>query len=219
MKALIGCGTIGSVLQQHLTFDRVFDTKNIDTLGQWDFDEVYCAAPGANRIVANADPMRDQQNIQKLIQLISQTKIKKFILISTVDTVVKHTAYALNRKMFEDVVQTFKNSVIVRLPSLIGPQIKKNMLYDLKHGVYIDKINLDDVCQWYDLQNLVKDIAESTGTVNLVSEPIANSEIIQRFFPDSFSQVRPGQCSYYNLSPYRYTKQQIFDSIHEYCNS
>ncbi len=218
MIGLIGTGVTGTVLQETIKFDHVFDSSNINSLPQYQFDALYCAAPGANRITANQNPEQDRQNVDRLIQTIACTKFDRFVLIGTVDSVVKTTPYAQHRKLLEDSVLEFANVTVVRLCSLIGKQIQKNVLYDLKHGLWIDRINLHDVSQWYPLTKLVNDIESSRGVVNLVSEPVSNLEIIQQFFPQYLDRVQNQQTSVYNLQPYRYSKQQIFEAMEQYCH-
>jgi len=218
MIGLIGKGVTGTVLQQGIKFDKVFDTTNIHSLPEHRFDVLYCAAPGASRVQANQNPEQDRHNVETLIRLIGQTMFDKFVLIGTVDSVAKTTPYAVHRRMLEQALLEYPNATVLRLSSLIGKQITKNILYDLKHGLYINKINRHDVCQWYPLSMLVQDALTSQGIVNLVSEPVSNTEIIQRFFPQYWSQTQDQQTSTYDLQPYRYTKQQIFAAIENYCN-
>jgi hypothetical protein len=218
MIGLIGKGVTGSVLQKQIPFDQVFDSKNIDTIHQYEFNTLYCAAPGANRIEANQNPDQDYHNIQQLIEHIKSAHFAKIVLIGTVDSVVKHTPYAKNRKRLEDFVLEYNHATVVRLCSLIGCEIKKNILYDLKNNLYIDKINLFDISQWYPLSNLTADTQSSVGVIDLVSEPIQNIEIISKFFPQYLDRVQKQQTSVYDIQPYRYNKQQIFDAIENYCN-
>ena len=126
------------------------------------FRSIFCAAPSSNRIQANADPMVDLKNVVDLIKILSTVNSTNFILISTVDTQVKNTTYARCRRLLEEYVLTRPGSKIIRLCSLVGDNIKKNVLYDLKHNQYISQINFNDVCQWYPLNNLVDDISKTT---------------------------------------------------------
>jgi hypothetical protein len=103
---------------------------------------------------------------------------------------------------------------------LIHKNIKKNILYDLKHGLYLDKINANNFSQWYDLNNLDRDIKHAieykTQITNLVSEPIANYEIVEKFFPHV--KLSAHDTARVSLYPWKYTKQQIFQSMTQYLN-
>ena len=219
MKALIGRGVIGSVLQKSIDFDHVYDSKNIKDIVNYQYDIVYCAAPSGNRLTANADPGHDKSNINRLIEVLQSVVSKNFVLISTVDTQVKDTAYAKNRAELEQFVLAMPNSRIIRLCSLIGTEIKKNVLYDLAHNQYISGINLYDTCQWYPLNNLVHDISRTNDQVmNFVSEPIENSSIIKKFYPQYLEQVKTEKHNTYNLQPYMYTVADIMEQMRQYCD-
>jgi hypothetical protein len=170
--------------------------------------------------LANSNPEQDLENIKTLAQYLTSAVANKVVLISTVDTVVKNIPYATNRKFLEEQVQTLPNYNIIRLCSLIGPSIKKNILYDLKHNQYLEQINLQDQCQWYPLDQLSLDIekiiSKNQSMVNLVSEPVENLEIVNKFASDKQFLMSPGQKNYYNLQPYYYSKRHVFEAMEKY---
>jgi hypothetical protein len=222
MTTLIGhTGMIGQTLQDQHCFDRCYNSGNIESLTDHSHDLVICSAPSGNRLLINSDPGPDQQNLNCLTKVIAHTKIKKFVLISSVDAInYPNTPYGKNRLMFESFVQEhIPDSHIVRLSSLVGKNIKKNMLYDLKHQMYLEHVNPAAKIQWYDLKNLWSDIDLilnlSVRTHNFVSEPIQNQEIIDQFFPTS--QVgSEKETPYCDLRPHWVSKQHIFSAIKEY---
>jgi hypothetical protein len=217
MKALVGTGVIGSVLQQSIEFDYIFDSQNINTINNYKFDVIYCAAPGGNRLVANKNPENDLANIKKLSKLITESSAQ-IILISTVDVVVKPSPYAVNRKFLEEQVQSAPSFKIIRLPSLIDTSIKKNILYDIKHNQYIESINALDVCQWYPLKNIAKDLLslKDNTITNFVSEPIVNRTIIELFAPEKLTLVKNKNENTYNIQPYYHTADAILDYMKQY---
>ena len=91
-------------------------------------------------------------------------------------------------------------------------------MYDLKHRVYLDKINLDTAMQWYDLTNLKSDIKYSIEhniqIRNLVSENISNREIVEKFFP--LLSLKSEYNARVSLTPWIYAKQDIFQSMEKY---
>lgn len=224
MQALIGCtGLIGQLLNQHLKFDHYFTGKNIDQLSQFDYNTVYCAAPSGNRIIAEKYPETDAESVDRLISALLETKIDRVVLISTCDTQVNpQTHYGRNRLRLETAVrENWPCHHIVRLSSLIHSTIKKNILYDIRHAQYIDKINPNTQLQWYPLDHLIQDldccIKSEIRELNLCSEPIANQQIIDLFGKHIQQQVLPGSAGHiYNLTPYRYTADEIFDHMREY---
>jgi hypothetical protein len=135
--------------------------------------------------------------------------------------------YGKNRGQLEQFVKNyFINHHIIRLCTLIHTDIKKNVLYDLKHSLYLDKINGQAVRQYYPLEKLADDINiivdHDIQDINLVSEPIEDQLIVDHFFPHVCTQRNPC-CNPYNLScdklpfdHYILTKNQIFNYIEKY---
>lgn len=219
MLGLIGYGLIGRRLQTFLPVDHIFTSKNIETLNNYHFDLLYCAAPSGNRIWVEQNPIQDTEACNQLITQLSLVKNTKLILISTGDTQVRPTTvYGRNRLKLENYVKdNFKEYHIVRLPSLIGFDITKNMLYDIKHNTpWIDKINADAWLQWYPLDHLEQDLINLTQSeYNLCSEPIQGWEIINKFTPTLNLNSQSTDLRY-DLKPYSVSKQEVFDAIQEY---
>jgi hypothetical protein len=188
-------------------------------LTNYQFGTVYCAAPSGNRIWADQNPAEDTESCRQLIQHLELIKDTKLILISTGDTQVRpDTVYGRNRLKIENYIKNnFKEYHIVRLPSLIGSDITKNMLYDIKHQTpWIEKINADAWLQWYPLDRLQVDFSALTELeYNLCSEPIQGWEIINKFAPNL--KLSPQDTNLrYDLKPYSVTKQEVFAAIEEY---
>lgn len=187
MRALIGgTGFVGSILANQIKFDKLYNSTNINDIVNYEFDEVYCAAPTGSRLFANQNPEEDIVNVANLIKTLQTINTKRFVLIGTVDSInCAGTAYGQHRKMIEDAVRDiFDDYTIVRLPSLIHPKIRKNILHDLKNSVYLEKINLSQNNQWYPMHRLASDIAALTvREANLVSVPISNEEIVNWLMP------------------------------------
>jgi hypothetical protein len=217
MQALIGTGVIGTVLQQSIAFDHVFNSQNINAINNYKFDTIYCAAPSSNRLLANKNPTTDLDNIKKLATVLTDSDTQ-IILISTIDVVVTDSPYATNRKFLEEQVMRLPNYKIVRLPSLIGSSIKKNILYDIKHNQYIESINALDSCQWYPLVNLANDLKLLThnSITNFVSEPIVNQTILEKFSPKKLPLVKNKNENNYNVQPYLYNSSDIMAHMKEY---
>lgn len=224
MNAIIGTnGLIGGYLKGVVEYTHEFNSANIHDIVNYKFDKVYVAAPSGNRLTANADPAADFANVQSLAAILSKSTINTVILIGTVDSGLRpNLPYGRHRLWLEDFIKSeFVDHYIPRLSSLIHKDIKKNPLYDLKHNVYTDKINLDYVLQWYDLNNLKSDIdkmiADGTREKNLVSVPITNQEIVDQFFPSlnlTYGRIVGTEI----LLPFSYSKDDIFNSIAQYLN-
>lgn len=220
MIGIVGSnGLIGSYLKEVVTCTHEFNSDNISDVSKYAFDTLYVTAPTGNRLLANADPKHDFQNIQRLYEEISRTKINQLIIIGTVDSILRpNLPYGSNRLWLEENLSRIFNTHTLRLSSLIHSRITKNVLYDLKHQQYLEHINLNSKIQWYDLNNLAKDIhfsmISNQRKRNLVSEPIYNREIVERFFPDL--KLESKETVNQSIDPYSYSKEEIFQSMKTY---
>ena len=223
MIAIIGSnGLVGNYLKQVVNYTHEFNSNNIHEISNYAFNTVFVAAPSGNRLVANSDDEKDFESVQLLFENLRCTSIDQVVLLGTVDSVLRNNfPYGRNRLWLEEqILHYFEESYVLRLSALIHKNIKKNILYDLKHKLYLDKINVNNCLQWYDLNNLDADIKNAIKNkiqiTNLVSEPIGNQEIIEKFF--SNLKLNGQHSAKVSLYPYMYTKQQIFDSMTRYLN-
>ena len=216
MEALIGNGLVGKIVSSIVKPAYIFTSSNIGDIQNISWDTIWCAAPSGNRITAHNNPDQDTASVDRLIDILNNTYSNKIVLFSTGDTQVKpNTVYGANRLKLEQSVQKNKNYSIIRLPGLIHKSITKNILYDIRNRVWLDKINPNHRLQWLDLNNLRDWIYTTDKEVNVCSEPILARDLLERFVPDiSFSDLGPGD--YYDLKPYSYTQAEIFDSIEAY---
>lgn len=221
MQALIGSnGTIGQSLLDKRHFDAVFNSDNLQKITEQAWDLVVCAAPSGNRLAINRGQTLDFQDCTMLASVLEKCSIRKLVLIGSVDAeTAPNTTYGRNRVWLEQELLQIHDTHVLRLSTLIGHRIKKNVLFDLKHGLFLDSLDRDAELQWCILDDLSQQIDASLASgsrhTNIVSEPINNIEIIDRFFPhitsgSIASKVRYGQ------QPYVYTKQQIFAAMEQY---
>lgn len=229
MNALIGhTGLIGSVLAGGVDLDLTYNSANIDQIAHREFDTVYCAAPSGNRLLANQDPDWDNKNIQRLIENLRTITANRFVLIGSVDAVyAPDSVYGGNRLALEQFAQTqFEHCYVVRLCTLIHPRISKNLLFDIRHRQYLDRVNGAVVRQYYPLNRLCADvdtvIQHDVRTVNLVSEPVSDQEIIQQFCPDvAITNTPVPPYDLHSTEPfgqYVISRQQVFEYVTEYLN-
>ena len=136
-------------LKKQNKFNYFYNSKNINEIKNKNFDLIVCCAPNAEKWIANKEPLKDLNNIKKLIENINHIRCKKFILLSTVDvffnpidvdenTLInenKLEPYGLNRRFFEKFIQDkFEDHLIIRLPALVGNGLKKmlSLIYTIK---------------------------------------------------------------------------------------
>lgn len=206
MRALIGySGFVGGNLRNQGAFDAWYRSSNIDEIRGSSFEEIVCAATPAEKWKANADQEADRRAITRLTSALEQARCERFILISTVDVyptpkgVDESTPinpdscapYGRHRLLFEDWVREHFSTVILRLPALFGPGLKKNAVYDLLHDNQVEKIDGRGVFQFYSVERLGEDIrrtiAAGIDLLNVATEPVAIQEIATRFFNRSLA--------------------------------
>jgi glycosyltransferase involved in cell wall biosynthesis len=248
-SALIGhSGFVGTTLLRQRGFDRLFRSTNIGDVHGQVFDEVVCAAAPAQKWKANNDPEADLQCINELMRHIEEIICNRFILISTVDVfkqpcLVDETtpiedhpeAYGRNRRLLEKFVEDrFPNSFIIRLPGLVGPGLKKNVIFDLLNQNNVQAIDSRARFQFYPMVNLWPDIQTTIEhgirLVHLTAEPIGVREITQQGFGFSFENhvadnpadycMRTRYAEAFGKSGfYQYSKHDSFLAIRAYVQS
>jgi hypothetical protein len=203
-NALIGfTGFVGSNLATQCRFDALFNSKNIESIAGGQFDLLVFAGAQSKKWWANLHPAEDWAGIQRAIDPLSTSKAARPVLISTIDVLppdnshADETAnchagpeigYGYNRLRLEEAFrEIFPNAVIVRLPALFGPGLKKNVIFDLLHDNGLEKINPASEFQYYDITRLWSDIGiamrEKLPLVHFFTQPVSTQEILERFFP------------------------------------
>lgn len=244
MTSLIGhTGFVGSNLLAMRSYDSLYRSTDIDTIRGNSFDHVVCAGVQAMKWWANLHPEEDKAGINRLLEPLSKIQTRRFTLISTIDvypvprgvdedTAIEHEghhAYGLHRLEVEDwVKQQFPEVLILRLPGLFGPGIKKNVIFDMMHDNNLDKIHPDGVFQYYDLRHLADDIDRAwelgMELLNLSTGQLATSEIRDIFFPGKeLGGTGPAPASYDMCSKhagawggtdgYLYSKENVLSDL------
>jgi hypothetical protein len=220
-RALVGyTGFVGATLLADGGYTHGFNSRDIEEMRGGRFDEVVCAGVPAVKWLANREPEGDRAAIGRLLAVLETVRTGRFVLISTVDVYADpslpqdETAdpaglgagepYGRHRLEVERFVAArFPTHAIVRLPALFGDGLKKNALFDLLHEHQTEKLNPAARFQWYPTRRLAGDLRRIAGAglslVNLVSEPIALAEVIQRFFPTARVGLPVDPAPHYNL--------------------
>jgi nucleoside-diphosphate-sugar epimerase len=201
--ALIGhTGFVGSNLASQHAFDSHYRSSDIHEIRGKHFDLVVCAGIQAKKWWSNQNPVEDWKGIENLLGNLKTVTAERFVLISTVDIypsprdvnedksddLLANHPYGKHRFLAEEFVrERFPNHLVLRLPGLFGNGIKKNVIHDLLNDHELEKINPAGVYQYYYLDRLPADIEKAffldLRLLNISSEPVSSSEIIERFFP------------------------------------
>lgn len=248
--ALIGyTGFVGSTLLKQRVFEHRFRSTNIDEMDGREFNLVVCAAAPAQKWIANREPEADRQKIEGLIAHLKMIRCKTFVLISTVDvfkspvgvnedTPVDESGlhpYGLHRRLLEKFIEkNFPDHLIVRLPGLVGPGLRKNVIFDLLNNNNLHAIESRGVFQFYPMVNLWFDIQTSLKAslklVHLTAEPIKVAELSEAGFGKTFDHELSNVPAIYDLqskyanvfggnSVYQYSKRETVQAIRAYAQS
>ena len=249
-SALIGyTGFVGTTLLKQSSFTHLFRSTNIHEIANQQFNLVICAGASGTKWLANKEPADDLAKITQLISYLKTVQCDLFVLISTVDVfknpvMVDETTsiheenlhpYGLHRRILEKfVIEHFNHHLIVRLPGLVGPGLKKNIVFDLLNSNDLHLINTQHIFQyypmvnlWYDLQTVMK---TSLPLIHFTSEPVSVQEMSKEGFGKEFKQVLPTPLVQYDMRSihdkllggrqgYHYNKQAIFQCIRAYAQS
>jgi len=194
--SIIGSGFVSSILQAQIDNFVVYDRNNLRDLKNNNHDVIVLCAPTGYRLRVNADPDKDFKDCHTIVRCIKQSNFDKIIHLSTVD-VFQNSFYGQNRKWIEEQLISDKRTTIIRLPSLIHPLIEKNILFDLSHRLWLEKISPKSKIQWYPMDNLFSDIKKTLDLEikqnNFVSRPIENKELISILEPSLLNQILGNQ--------------------------
>lgn len=249
-NALIGySGFVGSTLMKQAEFNDLYRSTNIQDIRGNDYNTVVCAGAPAVKWLANKEPDNDRQILADLMSHLDAMTCKQFILISTVDvfknpnTVSESTPldydglhpYGLHRAELENFVrQRFTNHLIVRLPGLVGPGLKKNIIFDFLNDNMLDNIDSRHVFQFYPMVNLWADIqlalANHLSLLHLTAEPISVAEVAAAGFAKTFINEVVETPLRYDLQSdyaelfgetgnYQYRKKDTVSAIRHYAQS
>jgi dTDP-4-dehydrorhamnose reductase len=249
-NALIGfSGFVGSTLLKQAPFESLYRSTNICDIEGQSFDAVVCAGAPAQKWIANREPEADRQKIDDLIAHLKTVQCKTFILISTVDvfsdsmgvdeeTPVDESglhAYGLHRRLLEKFIEShFPNHLIVRLPGLVGPGLRKNVIFDFLNDNNLHAIESRGVFQFYPMVSLWYDIQTALNAglklVHLTAAPISVADVAKNGFGKIFEQVLVNSPVTYDMRTrhaqvfgvtghYQYSSRETIQAIRAYAQS
>lgn len=250
LDALIGySGFVGSTLLRQTKFDLLYRSSNIHEISGCSLDTVVCAGAPAQKWIANRNPDEDLACLERLMSCLSTIRCRTFILISTVDvygnpvgvdesSAVKEAVlgpYGLHRRKLELFVQNrFDRHLIVRLPGLVGPGLRKNVLFDFLNTNNLAAIDSRAVFQFYPMVNLWRDVRTALtadlGLVHFTAEPICVADVAEQGFGMEFTAVLEGMPPEYDFRTryakifgghgnYQYQKRESLLAIRAYAQS
>lgn len=203
MAALVGStGFVGSHLARSYEFAVKVHRSDVPNLVGLGTDLLVCAGLPAEKWRANREPDADWANMAALAQVLATVRADRAVLISTIDVyqpavgVDEHDpahldaagAYGAHRAWFEAFFRSrFPESLIVRLPGLFAPDVRKNLVHDLMHGRadQFERVNPASTFQFFDVTRTWSIIerawAEDITLLNVSSEPVTAQAVADLF--------------------------------------
>lgn len=249
-SALIGyTGFVGGTLLRQRGFDRLFRSTTIEEARGGRFSTVICAGAPAQKWIANRDPEADERTIRTLIDVLGTLSCDRFVLISTVDVFTAPAGvdeaspvpaenlhpYGRHRLMLERfAADRFAQPLIVRLAGLVGPGLRKNVIYDLHNGHNLDAVNGDAVFQFYPMVNLWADLqvalAAGLELVHFTAEPTSVADIARDGFGTTLPTANGGTAPRYDMCSrharlfggtdrYQYSRREVISAVRAYAQS
>ena len=211
-------GFIGSHLVKRSKACGLYGRENIRSIRNSKHDLLICAGAPAEKWKANLNPELDRANLDLLAQELSHSNAKKLVLVSTIDVLEPNSsqsetaeidkkqleAYGLNRRNFEEqVFSIFPDSLVMRLPGMFGPGLKKNIIFDLINGRELSRMNIKSSFQWYDVRDIwghmLAALQADLHLLHLATEPISVFNLIE-----ALDIERKSELEIAGVSPRRY---------------
>ena len=249
-NSLIGySGYVGSTLLKQKNFTALYRSTTIGNIDNQSFDTVVCAGAPAQKWIANREPETDREKIEELIQHLKTIQCRTFILISTVDvfkspvgvdedTFVDESglhAYGFHRRLLEKFVEDhFPHYLIVRLPGLVGPGLRKNVIFDFHNDNNLEAIDSRGVFQFYPMVNLWYDIQTALNAglkmVHLTAQPVSVENLSWQGFGKLFTHTLVNPAATYDLQTkhaqlfgasgrYQYSTRETILAVRAYAQS
>jgi nucleoside-diphosphate-sugar epimerase len=235
--ALVGhTGLVGSNLALQRPFDERYNRANIAAIRGRRFSLLVNSGVSAVKWKANAEPEADRAAILALWRDLETVEADVFVQISTLDVMPRGTVYedtpidesrlepyGRNRLELERLVASrFPRRLVVRLPHVFGPGLKKGFVYDLVHENALQLTDRRDVFQPYDLAWLWGDVERflDAEVVNLATEPISAAELARDVFDVEFTNETEREPRVYDMrtrrGEYLYRRPDVVDALRRF---
>lgn len=217
VDGLVGAtGFVGGNLARQRDFPLTYRSSTIGRIDGQHFTRLFLAGAPAQKWAANADPDGDGASLDGLMSRLATTTAEVAVLVSTVDVYpdpagvdedtpvspADHTqAYGRNRLRLERFVAGhYPRTLVLRLPALFGPGLKKNLVFDLMHGRTEEFCHRGSTFQFYDLRRLADDVDTALiaglTVLNLATEPVSAQEVATRVFGRELTDTTAARVAY-----------------------
>jgi nucleoside-diphosphate-sugar epimerase len=203
MATLVGStGFVGTHLARSHDFTIQVHRPDVQTLVGLRTDLLVCSGLPAEKWRANQESDADWANMSGLAQVLATVRADSAVLISTIDVYQPAVgvdeddpahldgsgAYGAHRAWFEAFFRSrFPNALIIRLPGLFAPDVRKNLVHDLIHGRadQLERVNPESTFQFFDVTRTWSVIerawAAGITLLNVTSEPVTTQAVADLF--------------------------------------
>ena len=133
-KGLVGSAIFNRLKDEHyvVAITRQSYPRHIGA----EYDVLINANGNSRKYWANQNPLEDYDlSVSSVMSSLFDFKYKKYIFISSIDAEEPRGHYGFNKRIAEDLVKQYADKwQIVRLCSVIGKNMNKGPVYDIKHG-------------------------------------------------------------------------------------
>ena len=203
VAVLIGVtGFVGGHIAARHHFDVAVHRSNVSQLEGSSTDLLVCSGLPAEKWRANQEPRADWENMASLAQVLTRVRAERAVLISTVDVyqpAVDVTeddpaqfngagAYGAHRAWFEAFFRSrFPHALVMRLPALFAPDVRKNLVHDLLNGRAdqwsavspASTLQFFDVTHTWDVAQ--RAFSEGIDLLNITSVPVTAQQVATLF--------------------------------------
>lgn len=193
---------MGEHLARCHNFSLKVHRSDLEAISGIHADVLVCAGLPAEKWRANQDPHSDWVNMARLAQTLTTVQARRAVLISTIDvyqppvevsesnppTFNGMQAYGAHRAWFEMFFQAqFPDSLVLRLPALFAPDVRKNLVHDLlfNKADQWKNVNPDSTFQYFDVRHtwtmIERAWIEGINVLNIATEPIRAQQIADIF--------------------------------------
>lgn len=243
VAVLVGStGFVGGHLARTPEFEQQVHRSDIASIAGLKTDLLVCAGLPAEKWRANQAPDADWANMAALAQVLATVRAERAVLISTIDVYqpalhVDETstpqfdgagAYGAHRAWFEAFFRArFPDALVLRLPALFAPDVRKNLVHDLLHGK-ADQwagVNPASTFQWFDATRtwaiIERAWGEGISLLNVTSEPVAAQAVADLFGARLTAQSTPAAYDMRSIhaetlggrNGYLFTARSVLDGI------
>jgi len=192
--AIIGArGLVGRAIYERLRGEYYVvgitrDNYSMHSGGEYDI--LINANGNSKKYWANQNPLEDYDaSVSSVMSSLFDFKYKKYIFIGSIDAEKPRGHYGFNKRIAEDLVKEYADKwQIVRLCSVIGQNMNKGPVFDIKHGrpVYLTS---GSTLQLITAEAVADEIANMIPRELTVKMPEVNNALI-RFYSSENITIR-----------------------------